>query len=305
MFPFRYSLTSNLRSWSNSCNSGMSKISPGASAISDQSSSNMVCLSGTNVVWHEVRKGTRGYVPLPQLSRTKEFFKLIGNSINQPIGGIEIEHITNPINAIIQIAKVVAHEITKCGSNVKIELVNLRSSRHRSGFVHVYTLGHQGAQHNPPCATSTIGTHVVVNIAAILVQCLTLRHEHVLDPSIESLGTFDDTKHEKLSAFGHIVLLPLLSSDHSNCSNECTEDLNTVHESVEVFLIINLGDHLHECISRRERFGQFHCWFGVASLCREFLNHESNINHHEPIRNPLCATISTGTIEYSILNNKN
>jgi len=139
--------------------------------------------------------------------------------------------------------------------------VNLGSSVHRSGVVHVYTLGHQRAQHKGGCASSTIGTHVVVNIAAILVQCLTLRHEHVLDPCPESLGTFDDTKHEKLSPFGHIMLLPLLSSDHSNCSNECTEDLNTIHESVEVFLIINLGDHLHESISGRERFGQFHCCF--------------------------------------------
>ena len=141
----------------------------------------------------------------------------------------------------------------------------------------------------PPLCHFSDRPHVVIETADIVVEFLTLRHEHVLDPSVESLGTIDDTKHEKLSAFGHVVLLPLLCNDHSNCCHECTEDLNTIHESVVVFLIINLGHHLQECISGRERFGQFHVVLCVASLCREFLNHETTIPHRQGQWGNRCA----------------
>jgi len=53
---------------SSSFSSGMSKISPGASAISDQSSSYMVCLSGTNVMYQGSGGITTPLVPPSQLS---------------------------------------------------------------------------------------------------------------------------------------------------------------------------------------------------------------------------------------------
>lgn len=72
-----------------------------------------------------------------QLSHTKELFKLICDTINQPIGGVNIKHIANPINTIIQIADVATHEITKGRGNVQIKLVDLRSS----GVVHAVIIG--------------------------------------------------------------------------------------------------------------------------------------------------------------------
>jgi hypothetical protein len=125
----------------------------------------------------------------------------------------------------------------------------------------------------PPLCHFSDRPHVVINSADIFDQEFNLRHKHIHYPSIESLSTFDNLQHEKLGALGHVMLLPLLCHDDSNCSHECTEDLNTIHESVVVFLIINLGDHLHESISGREGFSQFHCCFEkriVAGCCREF-----------------------------------
>jgi len=72
-----------------------------------------------------------------QLSHSEELFKLICDTVDQPIGSIEIEHVANPINAIIQIADVAAHEITKGRGNVQIELVDLKSS----GVVHAVIIG--------------------------------------------------------------------------------------------------------------------------------------------------------------------
>ena len=72
-----------------------------------------------------------------QPSHPEELFKLICDTINQPIGGVNIKHIANPINAIVQIADVATHEITKGRGNVQIKLVDLRSS----GVVHAVIIG--------------------------------------------------------------------------------------------------------------------------------------------------------------------
>ena len=63
-----------------------------------------------------------------QLSHSEELFKLICDTVDQPIGSVQIEHVANPIDAIVEVAEVAAHEITKGGSDVQIELVDLRSS---------------------------------------------------------------------------------------------------------------------------------------------------------------------------------
>ena len=75
-----------------------------------------------------------------RLSHAKEFFVNISDTINQPIISIHIKSVTNPIHTIIQIAEVAAHEITKGRFNLQIILVDLGSSVHRSGVVHVYTI---------------------------------------------------------------------------------------------------------------------------------------------------------------------
>ena len=102
-----------------------------------------------------------------RLSHAKEFFVNISDTINQPIISIHIKSVTNPIHTIIQIAEVAAHEITKGRFNLQIILVDLGSSVHRSGVVHVYTLGHQGAQHKRGCASSTIGTSILQKMRVV------------------------------------------------------------------------------------------------------------------------------------------
>jgi len=72
-----------------------------------------------------------------QLSHSEELFKLIRDTVDQPIGSVEIEHVANPIDAIVEIAEVVAHKVTESGSDVQIELVDLRSS----GVVHTDIIG--------------------------------------------------------------------------------------------------------------------------------------------------------------------
>ena len=76
-------------------------------------------------------------MPPSQPSHPEELFKLICDTVDQPIGSIEIEHVANPIDAIVEIAEVATHEITKSGSDVQIELVDLRSS----GVVHTDIIG--------------------------------------------------------------------------------------------------------------------------------------------------------------------
>ena len=72
-----------------------------------------------------------------QLSHPEELFELVRDTVDQPIGSVEIEHIANPIDAIVEIAEVATHEITKGRGNVQIELVDLRSS----GVVHAVIIG--------------------------------------------------------------------------------------------------------------------------------------------------------------------
>ena len=74
---------------------------------------------------------------LPRLSHPEELFKLICDTVDQPIGSVQIEHVANPIDAIVEIAEVVAHKVTESGSDVQIELVDLRSS----GVVHTDIIG--------------------------------------------------------------------------------------------------------------------------------------------------------------------
>jgi hypothetical protein len=89
------------------------------------------------VVWDGLGGKSRGCVPPSQPSHPEELFKLICDTVDQPIGSVQIEHVANPIDAIVEVAEVATHEITKSGSDVQIELVDLRSS----GVVHTDIIG--------------------------------------------------------------------------------------------------------------------------------------------------------------------
>jgi len=63
--------------------------------------------------------------------------------------------------------------------------------------------------------------------------------------------------------------LNFLPKNSSNCSNECCgSDYKTLHILIE-FLIINLLQFHEQIISRRERFGQFHCEEKVKESVQE------------------------------------
>ena len=74
---------------------------------------------------------------LPRLSHPEELFELVRDTVNQPVGSGNVEDGANPVDTLAEVAEVAAHEITKGGSDVQIELVDLRSS----GFVHTDIIG--------------------------------------------------------------------------------------------------------------------------------------------------------------------
>jgi len=80
-----------------------------------------------------------------------EFFELISDAIDQPIRGIHVEGIANPVDAVFQVAEVATHEITKGRSDIQIELLNFGSSRHCGVVDHVYTIHDIGARAKTLC----------------------------------------------------------------------------------------------------------------------------------------------------------
>ncbi len=89
-----------------------------------------------------------------QLSHSEELFELIRDTVNQPIGSGHVEDGANPIDALVEVAEVAAHELTESGSNVQIELVDLRSS----GVVHAVIIGTGSADLGGRVDSSRIGT---------------------------------------------------------------------------------------------------------------------------------------------------
>ena len=65
---------------------------------------------------------------LPRLSHAVELFELVSDTIDHPIGSVHAEHITDPIDAIVEISHVRTHVLPKGGSDVHIELVDHGSS---------------------------------------------------------------------------------------------------------------------------------------------------------------------------------
>ena len=60
------------------------------------------------------------------MSLTEELFELISNTLNQKVSCGNIESITNPVDALSQIAEIAAHKVTQCRSNVQVKEVNFR-----------------------------------------------------------------------------------------------------------------------------------------------------------------------------------
>ena len=61
---------------------------------------------------------------LPRLSHAEELFELVSDTIDQPIRSVHAEHITDPIDAIVEISHVRTHVLPKGGSDIQIELVD-------------------------------------------------------------------------------------------------------------------------------------------------------------------------------------
>ena len=72
-----------------------------------------------------------------QLSHPEELFELVRDTVNQPIGSGNVEDGANPIDALVEVAEVATHKVTKGRGNVQIKLVDLRSS----GVVHAVIIG--------------------------------------------------------------------------------------------------------------------------------------------------------------------
>ena len=75
---------------------------------------------------------------LSQLSHAEELFELVSDTIDHPIASVHAEHITDPIDAIVEISHVRTHILPKGRSDIQIELVD-----HGSGEVvcHVDIIG--------------------------------------------------------------------------------------------------------------------------------------------------------------------
>jgi len=58
------------------------------------------------------------------LSHAEELFELVSDTIDQPVASVHAEHITDPIDAIVEISHVRTHVLPKGGSDVQIELLD-------------------------------------------------------------------------------------------------------------------------------------------------------------------------------------
>ena len=65
---------------------------------------------------------------LPRLSYPEELFELVSDTIDQPIASVHAEHITDPIDAIVEISHVRTHVLPKGRSDIQIKLVDHGSS---------------------------------------------------------------------------------------------------------------------------------------------------------------------------------
>ena len=96
---------------------------------------------------------------LPQLSHAEELFELVSDTIDQPVASVHAEHITDPIDAIVEISHVRTHVLPKGGSDIQIELVDHGGSE---VVCHVDIIGTGGDDLRGKVDTSPTGTLVCV-----------------------------------------------------------------------------------------------------------------------------------------------
>ena len=134
---------------------------------------------------------------LPRLSHAEELFELVSDTIDQPIRSVHVEHIANPIDAIVEIGHVRTHVFPKGGSDIQIELVDHGSSE---VVCHADIIGTGSDALGQLVDSAPIGTSVLGCVIYIKL-CLMFRHVDIIQdntiinrfdtPSCSSSDLFD------------------------------------------------------------------------------------------------------------------